>query len=136
MRFFLFLLALLAVPAMAQDTPAPAEPAESIADDLESRFETAARHDARLGLVTAKERGGVQRVVMERGQPTLYASIRNGTVLDWIAVREDGQFMSLRPLETTGDDGGTLCWTCGDGADGALHCWQIECRAPEPSDDG
>ena len=105
-------------------------------DDLASRFSQAVLHDARLGLVTAKERGGVQRVAMERGQPTLYASIRGGTVLDWIAVREDGRFMSLRPLQTTSEAGAPLCWTCADGANGSLHCWQIECSAPETGTDG
>ena len=142
MRVFLLSLALLALPAAAQETPVPADTTDVMAtddlatdvmetDDLASQFDEAKRYDARLGLVTAVERGGVQRVAMGPGEPTLYASVRQGKVLDWIGVREDGLFMRLHPMETTGASGGTLHWVCGTGADEALHCWQIERPTPD-----
>ena len=98
--------------------------------DLMSRFTASetTNHDARRGLQSALRQNGLRRVGAVRGGPTLYASVIGGRVADWLMGDQRGQVMGPQTLRTPGGaQGETICWKCGAGGDGNIHCWQIDC---------
>ena len=145
----LLLVALLAFPlAAAAQTPTRAIPARTLSavpdrpdtdsdklgnfeiQDLMSRFNSAEviRHDARRASRSVLERDGLRRVAVVRGGPTLFASVANGRVADWVFIGQNGQVMGPQTLRVPGDtQGETTCWKCGATSGGDVHCWQVEC---------
>ena len=120
MRTLLFLLAAL-LPAIASaQAPGGAVDFATLIDSGE-----AVQADARLGLVTAVERNGIRAVSSSADAPTLYASIRDGAVLDWIAVGTDGRFLFVSPVVTAGTSVAEVHHACALATDGTAYCWQV-----------
>ena len=86
----------------------------------------AVQADARLGLVTALERNGVRAVVSSRDAPTLYASVREGAVADWIAVSHEGRFLPVSHVAVAAVSVATTHHACTLAPDGTAYCWQID----------
>lgn len=98
--------------------------------DLMSRFNQSEtlNHDARRIHRSVLQRDGLQRVGRVENGPTLFASVFQGRVASWLMIDERGQVMGPQTLRTPGGaQGETICWKCGAGSDGNIHCWQIDC---------
>ncbi|MEM1054043.1 MAG: hypothetical protein AAGI52_00845 [Bacteroidota bacterium] len=131
MRFLLALLVLVPSVTLAQDAP-PDDPPDFLA--LLSSGEVVSS-DVSLDLVTALERDGVREVASGGEAPSLYASVRDGAVVDWIALGADGRFLPVTPVTTTGESVAEVYYACTLAAEGAAHCWQISASADSPEQD-
>lgn len=107
--------------------------------DLMSTFNQAQtlNHDARRFHRAAVEQDGLRRVGRVENGPTLFASVFGGRVANWLVIDEAGRVTGPQSLQTPGGAAGeTICWKCGAGSDGNIHCWQIECPVIVAPDTG
>lgn len=136
MKYSLLLVGLLLLPSVAAaqvranqaETLQPTDTGNIEIQRLMSAFNAGevVRHDVRPRLARLLSRDGLVAVSPGPRGSGLYASIHNGVVVDYVAIGPNGSITDLASPTTT-EEGETICWKCANGADGNIHCWQLEC---------
>lgn len=74
-----------------------------------------------------KFRDGLNVIDRNRAGVKLAVVARRGKFVKYVMLDPKGKEIPAKITSQQNADGETICWKCGKGDDGNIHCWQIDC---------